>query len=187
MGCSRKQAAEHVGIGPSTLFRALREDRNFATQLRRATMQQDITPLRRILEQSQTSWRAAAWILERQNPSRYARRSPMMVTRADCMAFLKSVLGFLIKGPCLEDRQRVLENLKRLDELLSGCDLTTPMGRRVVRQMSEADDLAAPPAAENPPGGANCWSSGTAPESPSIAEIADANREIPAFDEGGGI
>jgi hypothetical protein len=47
MGCSFKQAAEHVGIGPSTLFKTLREDEDFAAQLRRARMQQDLARGRR--------------------------------------------------------------------------------------------------------------------------------------------
>src|SRR5262245_36055054 len=59
MGCSRKQAARHVGIGPSTLFKELRADEDFAARLRQAEMKQDISPLRKILEHSQQSWRAA--------------------------------------------------------------------------------------------------------------------------------
>lgn len=132
MGCSRKQAARHVGVGASTLFAALKADEGFAAKVRRAEMQQDITPLRRILEHSQKSWRAAAWILERQNPNRYARRPPRMVSNTDCMTFLKSVLNYLLSGASSEDHQRTAHYLERLEQLLGLRDATTPSGRRVV-------------------------------------------------------
>src|SRR5688500_8184349 len=50
LGCSRKQAARHVGVAHSTLFENLRQDPEFARQLREAELQQDIVPLKRVIE-----------------------------------------------------------------------------------------------------------------------------------------
>ncbi len=181
MGCSRRQAARHVGVGRSTLCKVVQEDQEFADQLRKAEMQQDITPLRKIMEHSHTSWRAAAWILERQNPNRYARRPPLLVSKADCMAFLKSVIGSWTQSACQEDQQRIEEQLERLDLLLGGQDTLTPRGRRMLRQLAALEAACRGP--EVKPKG----NFGTAQECPESPENRTAERVNAALEQGGGI
>jgi hypothetical protein len=49
-GCTLKQAAKHVGIARSTLFKALKGDSSLAKQLREAQLYQDVTPLSRMAD-----------------------------------------------------------------------------------------------------------------------------------------
>jgi hypothetical protein len=106
-----------------------------------------------------------------------------MVSQADCMAFLRSVLAYLMKDACEVDRRRVVARLRRLDQILSGRDLMTPRGRRVLRAVKTADETD-PLRVETAAGEANC---GAAPQGATIAENAGPICENAAIDGGGGI
>ncbi len=188
MGCSRKQAARHVGVGYTTLFETIRKDQDFAERLRRAEMSQDITPLRRILDQSQTSWRAAAWILERQNPNRYARRPPRTFTAADLNAVLTDVVGFLVQGLSnAQDRATVLDRIMELQDDLAGRKRSTPCVRRALERLKRdsSSGAAVPESGTAPAESEANFRTGQA--GPETAESRRENMEIGLYEQGAGI
>ena len=73
VGFSRWHAARHLGVGKTTLFRAAKQDPEFEEQLRNAELHQELKPIKRIADHP--SWRAMAWLLERQKPDLYVRRA----------------------------------------------------------------------------------------------------------------
>ena len=73
VGVSRRQAAEHVGIAPSTATRRARRDDAFADALRKAEMKFHVDLMEKLRRQSERSWRACVWLLEHTYPEIYGR------------------------------------------------------------------------------------------------------------------
>ena len=73
VGVSRRHAATSVGVAPSTVTRHMAADPLFAERVRDAENECEIDLMKRIRLQSERSWRAAVWLLERMRPERYAR------------------------------------------------------------------------------------------------------------------
>ena len=73
-GGSLEEAAQHVGCALSTLHRERHRNEVFRKQLHEAQVQATLTPYRQMRSAARRSWRASAWMLERLNPGRYARR-----------------------------------------------------------------------------------------------------------------
>jgi hypothetical protein len=186
LGCTFKQAAEHAGVGRSTLFKTLKEDPEWAERMRRAQMQQHVTPLSRMVEHTKGSWRACAWTLERLNPDRYGRRPPRTVTQADCLWITKLVLHCVLEGVRgEEDRQRVVRNVERLHRQLDGAHEASPRVRRALRDVQAAFQAWQHlPAEPSPDGPAASPAAAARPGSPE--DRADAANP-PAFIEGSGI
>jgi hypothetical protein len=72
-GCSICEAARYVGCAPSTIHREAKRNDPFAEKLRHATTYAGLSPLQAMQAASRTHWRAAAWMLERTKPGRFAR------------------------------------------------------------------------------------------------------------------
>jgi hypothetical protein len=70
-GSSRRMAAGFVGCAPSTITRTAARDAEFAAQLARAegNAETEALSLIRKAAHKERYWRAAAWLLERKNPS----------------------------------------------------------------------------------------------------------------------
>jgi hypothetical protein len=182
LGCTLKQAAEHAGVGRSTLFKALKDDPAWAEKLRRAQMQQHVTPLSRMVEHTKSSWRACAWTLERLNPNRYGHRPPRTVTEADCQWITKLVLHCVLEGVRgEEDRQRVFRNVEKLHLRLDAVHETSPRVRRALREVQ-----AAFKAWQALPAEAAAGSVG-APARPESPENPDEHAKNAVFCEGAGI
>jgi hypothetical protein len=79
-GCGIEGAAHYVGCAPSTVRREALRDPAFHEQLRRSEMSAQLAPLRSMQQFAATDWRAAAWLLERTYPQRFARRNMRYVT-----------------------------------------------------------------------------------------------------------
>jgi hypothetical protein len=73
VGVTRRHAAISVGVDPSTVSRHMEADPLFAEQVRDAENDCEIDLLKRVRLQSERSWRACVWLLERMRPERYAR------------------------------------------------------------------------------------------------------------------
>ena len=82
VGGTRTMAAAYVGCSLDTIARAAKRDRAFAEELRRASVECEIRCLRNLSKAAQEpkNWRAAAWMLERLYPERYARRKHVGLT-----------------------------------------------------------------------------------------------------------
>jgi hypothetical protein len=72
-GCGLQEAAKYVRCGINTIRREADRNSEFNENLRRAEMYAQLSPLRAMQHATSTHWRAAAWMLERAFPDRFAR------------------------------------------------------------------------------------------------------------------
>jgi hypothetical protein len=72
-GCGLQEAAKYVRCGINTIRREADRNPDFNEHLRRAEMYAQLSPLRAMQHATSTHWRAAAWMLERAFPDRFAR------------------------------------------------------------------------------------------------------------------
>jgi transposase len=73
-GCTLREAAKHVGCGINTIRRELERNPLFSENFRRSQKHAQLSPLRTMQRAARKHWRAAAWLLERIYPERFARR-----------------------------------------------------------------------------------------------------------------
>jgi hypothetical protein len=74
-GCTRRYAARRLGVSHATVNYACSNDPQFADRLRRAEQERDLTAVGRIHNAGEKSWRAAAWLLERNVPEHFSFRN----------------------------------------------------------------------------------------------------------------
>lgn len=67
-GLSRRQAAAQVGCHYLTVAREIERDPTFAEEVDFAERKGTVQPLLRIIKASQSSWRAAAWLMQHHRP-----------------------------------------------------------------------------------------------------------------------
>src|SRR4051812_45778916 len=72
-GCGLREAAKYVRCSVSTIKRESSRNPAFADQLRQSQNHSQISPLRAMQHAAANDWRAAAWLLERAFPDRFAR------------------------------------------------------------------------------------------------------------------
>jgi len=72
-GVERSAAIDYVSADYRDFLRATQQDRGFADQLNRAERQFELAQLIRLSALAEKHWHAAAWMLERRFPERYAR------------------------------------------------------------------------------------------------------------------
>ena len=75
-----EEACEAIGVSIRTVQRERKRDEDFDHEVRLA-LQKTPDPLKLMEQAARKHWRAAAWLLERQNPEEYARK-PVNVTSA---------------------------------------------------------------------------------------------------------
>jgi IS30 family transposase len=75
-GCGVEAAARFVGCAPTTIRREALRNTDFHDDLRQAELTSQLSPLRAMRQAAATHWRAAAWLLERTHPERFAKRDP---------------------------------------------------------------------------------------------------------------
>jgi transposase len=75
-GVPKEAAARIAGIGASTLFEWMQRDVEFAEAVQRAVAESEAVLVARIAKAAgePRHWTAAAWMLERRFPERYAKR-----------------------------------------------------------------------------------------------------------------
>lgn len=119
VGCSLTTAAKYVGCSMFTLRKTRKRDADFAAALLRADAHGELALVRRIYDAAaeRNGWRAAAWLLSRRYPDRYAARSaeaatPRQVDRT--MHFFAKCVIEEIASPV--DRKRVKQRLKKFQK-----------------------------------------------------------------------
>src|SRR5262245_53946724 len=110
-GCSLSAAARYVGCCTRTIRREALRNQEFYDELRRAELACQVSPLRAVRRAAETHWRAAAWLLERTDPDRFARRKPAQLTPGDLEEFVDFVVGIISRGVTNDDdlRRVILE------------------------------------------------------------------------------
>ena len=78
-GLHPDRAADAQGVCPATMRSHKARDPNFATRIKEAESHAERGFLGRIIGHTEKQWTAAAWILERRWPDRWAKREPTMV------------------------------------------------------------------------------------------------------------
>jgi hypothetical protein len=75
-GATIEEAARIVGISVRTVQREARHNEHFDHDLQLALHAAPVDPERLVRRAARTHWRAAAWLLERTDPDRFAKRPP---------------------------------------------------------------------------------------------------------------
>jgi len=94
-GCRIVDAARYVHCAPSTIHRERRLNDEFRAQLRRAEVTAQLQPLRAMQKAVSTHWRAAAWMLERTQPDRFARQSPLAFGPKQARALIDDIVTII--------------------------------------------------------------------------------------------
>jgi len=86
LGLHPDRAAQASGVTPSTLRAHRKRHPEFATAIKEAESTAEQGFLARILKHTEKQWTAAAWMLERRWPERWAKREPDRVEAAKVKA-----------------------------------------------------------------------------------------------------
>jgi hypothetical protein len=123
VGASRRVAARYVGCSPSTIARTAARDAAFAAQLAKAACDAELGLLQMIRKAAKKDqyWRAAAWILERVHPDRYARRGPDVITVPQITQIISQFSRIVVEEmPAARYRKRIIARLGELYRNVSG-------------------------------------------------------------------
>ncbi len=113
LGGSRAMAARFVGCTPRTIRNESQRDPEFAAALAKATDATELGYLQSIRKAAQEArhWRAAAWVLERTRPQRYAPRRPDTITFAQMRRFISELVEIVTGEVPARYRKRILQRL----------------------------------------------------------------------------
>jgi hypothetical protein len=91
-GCGMGEAARYVGCSVSTIRREIVQNEEFKKKIRGSELSAQLESLRAMRKASATHWRAAAWMLERTNPRRFAKTSLKSLRAEDLFSVLNEVI-----------------------------------------------------------------------------------------------
>jgi hypothetical protein len=123
VGASQRIAARYVGCAPATIRRTAARDARFAERMRQAAYNAEIGLVRLIRNAAKKAqyWRAAAWMLERGYPQRYARRGPDVITVEQIARLLSQFSEIVVaEVPVARYRKRIIQRLGDLGKSLTG-------------------------------------------------------------------
>lgn len=113
-GMSMVKVARYVGCSPKTITRAQRSDEEFDQRMRRAKLSADLNPLEAMRRASTTHWRAAAWMLERderRQADRRAGRTARLYSQEDLLYLAEQVkrivdrgMPIVFEGPSIDEQ-----------------------------------------------------------------------------------
>jgi len=135
-GCGLREAARYVRCDVSTIRRDAERNAQFGEQLRNSEAYAQLSPLRAMQHAVGTHWRAAAWMLERAFPDRFARPEQGSFGARHARQLMNEVLqliGSEISDPFKSERleKRVRGTFEY--HIRSACDR-----RRSARKLREA-------------------------------------------------
>lgn len=117
-GCGIEGAARYVGCVASTIRREGARNPEFGDAIRRAHVSAELTPLQMMREFARKYWRAAAWLLERTNPQRFAKQNVRFLTPdqfGQYVEVLQDIMCDAIKDSAT--RRRVIRRLNELTKV----------------------------------------------------------------------
>jgi transposase len=92
LGVWPDRAAEMHGIRPGTMRKERKRDAEFATAIKRAEAEAEAAVHSNILRHMDKQWTAAAWMLERRWPERWAKREVVINTTQEDATRLRADL-----------------------------------------------------------------------------------------------
>lgn len=114
-GCTFEAAARYACCNVVTIRREARRNPDFHERLRQATIQAQVTPVNVLHDAASSDWRAAAWLLERTDPGRFAKRSAKTFTEAEVADLLGRLYDIVRREvPSKERRLRIKRQLSAL-------------------------------------------------------------------------
>ena len=109
LGCTPEKAAAHVGWSACQLHRLAEQDKAFGRSLREAERSFEVRNLLHLYHAGEKHWQAAAWLLERRYPDRYARRPPQVMTAKEVETCLTRFTQIVLDHIPEPDRRRHIE------------------------------------------------------------------------------
>lgn len=119
VGCSLSDAARYIGCTVITIRREALRNEQFSEALQRAHLAAELSPLHDLRAAAKKYWRAAAWLLERTNPQRFAKQHPQSLTPDQVSAFVSRMIDIIgDEVPHAHARQRIKDRLTGFSEEL---------------------------------------------------------------------
>lgn len=100
-GMSLSNVARYVGCHRATIYKQRKHDAEFEQQMRRAGMRAVLSPLEAMRRAASTHWRAAAWLLERQERLEAKRHASAAKYSRDDLANLADQVLDLVRRATL--------------------------------------------------------------------------------------
>jgi len=115
-GMSLNKVADYVGCDRKTIYHERRHDQEFDLRMRRAGMACHLNPLEAMRRAAATHWRAAAWLIERQDRQEAQRRASKAQLSRDELLELGDQVKEIIARATLDpfatpQLQQTIENL----------------------------------------------------------------------------
>jgi hypothetical protein len=154
-GCGLDDAARYVGCKAITIRREATRNAVFREQLRHAELEAQRTPLETLRKAADTHWRAAAWYLERTQPSRFARLNGQRFTTEQVIELMREFMDVILSE--IDDDDTLERALRRIRAFVKDTRLENraivalrqdvhSRRRQMIERQAEwqADDAAAP-------------------------------------------
>jgi hypothetical protein len=113
-GYARTTAAKYIHRAPTTIRDSIMDDPEFAEQVAKAEENSEVfylSCIRRAALKEQY-WRAAAWVLERRIPDRYAAKQPEVLTVEHVQKFMAACMRIIAEElPDPEQREKIFHRL----------------------------------------------------------------------------
>ncbi len=117
VGAGIEAAAKQAGCSTWTIRREAQRDEDFAQRLREAETAAGLMPLQMLRKAASTQWRAAAWLLERSCPERFARRKPETIAPEEVKSLLDTVATIMAEEcPDVGQQNRMIGRLEQLQQ-----------------------------------------------------------------------
>ena len=166
-----EEASEAVGVSIRTVQRERKRDEDFDHEVLLA-LQKTPDPLKLMEQAARTHWRAAAWLLERQNPEEYARKPVNTTSSKKVATALRFVQEAALEAVPAEYHEALYKHVQAaMEEAFKTCFPTmgkwgapkfpklpveTPLAdvqadkawdaqAAILRDRDEPDDVVAPP------------------------------------------
>jgi len=116
-----EEASEAIGVSIRTVQRERKRDEDFDHEVLLA-LQKTPDPLKLMEQAARTHWRAAAWLLERQNPEEYARKPVNTTSPKKVAAALRFVQEAALKAMPAEFHETLYHHVQAaIDEAFANC------------------------------------------------------------------
>ena len=116
-----EEASEAIGVSIRTVQRERKRDEDFDHEVLLA-LQKTPDPLKLMEQAARTHWRAAAWLLERQNPEEYARKPVNTTSPKKVVAALRFVQEAALAAMPAEFHETLYQHVQAaIDEAFANC------------------------------------------------------------------